>query len=315
MEIFYCNYRFNLHFDEPIFFALEPIFIFRSVLGKHLHDLSCIRKNSKCGECSLAHHCAYALIFETPLLTESIELKGRKLGAHPFVMSLCKTDGEIFETDKAYNGSIQDFHLNFVLLESSIPQFAYIFTSIYNAGKEGIFRERKKFKIESVQTAVDTYYPNGDSIRISPFLQKWETDLDDSMFSKSIDISFLTPFRMLDSGSLATPLNAYHIINSATRRLKILCELYGHEYIPFSYDKRFLQEPYMRVDERSLSWRESNRYSAKQDTVMLLGGVVGKMKLSGMFAKSMLDILEGANIFNIGKNTSFGFGKVKVDIY
>lgn len=314
MEILYTNYRFHIHFSEPIFFTTEPNFIFRSVIGKQLHDICCIRKKMLCGDCSLSSACAYAILFETPLKFESVELKGRSAGAHPYVMNIYKTNGEIFCIDDENNGNIKDFIISVTVCEGAIPSFSYFFTALYKAGQDGLFKERKKYEIVSIDTKVETNYPSGDSIRLSPYIEKWESDLEDKVGYYEINLKFHTPFRYVEKGNLSEPLDGFHLINSASRRMKILTELYGHNYLPFSFDKRFLVEPFIKVKNRKLVWKESSRYSSKQKTVMLLGGVIGEMSLEGKFTKSMIDMLEGAKLFNIGKNTAFGFGCMDMQI-
>lgn len=317
MEIIYSIFKFNIKFLEPIFFGIEPAFIFRSVIGKSLHDICCIRKRLLCKDCSLSSACSYSILFETPLKFESIELKGRSSGTHPYVMNILKSDGSIFNIDDTSNGNIKDFIIKVVVTEAAISSFSYFFTALYKAGKDGLFKERKKYEILSVENKVEKVYPTGDSIRISPYLEKWETKLEDDYNNYNeynVKIKFITPFRYMEKGNVSEPLDGFHLLSSASRRMKILCELYGHNYKPFSYDKRFLVEPYIKVKERKLMWKENSRYSAKQKTVMLLNGVVGDIELEGKFTKSMIDMLMGINIFNIGKNVAFGFGANEIEI-
>ncbi len=331
MKIMYAKYKFNIHFVDPIYFSTDPNFIFRSVIGKTLRDLSCIRKKFLCKDCNLSGCCAYAILFETPaakrvfsefnritftilfetpIKFESIELKGRIAGTHPYVMNIYKSNGEIFDLQDKDNGNIRDFIIEVTALESAIPSFSYFFAAFYTAGKNGLFKERKKYIVVSVETKEELIYPTGDSIRINPVIEKWESMLDNDFDNYKVEIKFLTPFRYVEKGSLSEPVDASHIISSASRRMRILTELYGHNYLPFSFDKRFLAEPFIKVTERNLNWKESIRFSAKQNSLMILGGVVGNINLEGKFSKSMIDMIEGVKIFNIGKNTAFGFGKV-----
>lgn len=314
MEIFYTIYKFNIHFEEPIFFGIEPAFIFRSVIGKSLHDICCIRKKLLCKDCSLSSACAYAILFETPIKFESIELKGRSAGAHPYIMTVLKPDGSVFNIEDSANGNLRDFTIKVVATESAIPSFSYFFAALYKAGKDGLFKERKKYEVISVENKLETYYPSGDSIRISPYIEKWESNLENDFARYKINVRFLTPFRYVEKGSISEPLDGFHLVNSAARRMRILTELYGHNYIPFSYDKRFLVEPFVKVLDRKLTWKENSRFSSKQNSTMVLGGVVGQMEIEGKFTASMIDMLKGVNIFNIGKNTAFGFGVNEMQI-
>jgi len=45
---------------------------------------------------------------------------------------------------------------------------------------------------------------------------------------------------------------------------------------------------------------------------MMLGGLIGTIDVSGTFSQFEIKLLEAAEIFHIGKNSSFGLGKIKI---
>jgi len=74
------------------------------------------------------------------------------------------------------------------------------------------------------------------------------------------------------------------------------------------YQKNILE----KFEKKNLHWIELKRYSARQKSNMKLGGVVGDLIIKGEFNDFEISLLEFIDLFNIGKNISFGLGKVEV---
>jgi CRISPR/Cas system endoribonuclease Cas6 (RAMP superfamily) len=88
-----------------------------------------------------------------------------------------------------------------------------------------------------------------------------------------------------------------------------LCSQYGHN--DFTGDYRFLGN--WTVIKQNLKWRDYSHYSARQKRTMRLGGLVGDFVLSGNFSSYECSLLQFAELFHGGKNTNFGFGKMKLE--
>ncbi|MGI6394240.1 MAG: hypothetical protein ACOX2F_05860 [bacterium] len=88
MKIIYSSFKFVLKPKSPLKFETMPEFLFRSVLGMELKNLSCLFKKRKCQECDLKFQCAYSVIFESPVEKDNPVLQGRNYASHSFIFSI-----------------------------------------------------------------------------------------------------------------------------------------------------------------------------------------------------------------------------------
>jgi hypothetical protein len=65
------------------------------------------------------------------------------------------------------------------------------------------------------------------------------------------------------------------------------------------------------VERSALAWRDWERYSARQDSRMKLGGMVGSVTYVGALT-DFLPYLLYAEYLHVGKNTSFGLGRMRL---
>ena len=68
----------------------------------------------------------------------------------------------------------------------------------------------------------------------------------------------------------------------------------------------------VEIIQKYLHWHDMNRYSSRQKTEMKLGGFIGKITLKGPL-EPFIDILRTSEILHVGKATSFGLGKIRLE--
>jgi len=68
------------------------------------------------------------------------------------------------------------------------------------------------------------------------------------------------------------------------------------------------------MESRDLKWFDWERYSARQDTRMKLGGVIGRIAFKGEIGEFMPFIKLG-EFLHVGKGTTFGLGKYEIAEY
>ncbi|HDZ02552.1 MAG TPA: CRISPR system precrRNA processing endoribonuclease RAMP protein Cas6 [Nitrospirae bacterium] len=61
---------------------------------------------------------------------------------------------------------------------------------------------------------------------------------------------------------------------------------------------------------RNLKWYDWERYSARQETKMKMGGFVGEITFEGDI-EPFMPILKAGEVLHVGKGTGFGLGKYK----
>ncbi len=76
--------------------------------------------------------------------------------------------------------------------------------------------------------------------------------------------------------------------------------------------KQFIEQAKeVKAVDKQLRWYDWERYSAKQDTKMKLGGIIGQITFEGHL-EPFLPFLKLGEYIHIGKNTSFGLGQYRM---
>lgn len=61
----------------------------------------------------------------------------------------------------------------------------------------------------------------------------------------------------------------------------------------------------------NLRWHDWERYSARQDTRMKMGGFVGEITFEGNI-EPFMPLIKAGEVLHVGKGTTFGFGKYEI---
>jgi CRISPR/Cas system endoribonuclease Cas6 (RAMP superfamily) len=69
----------------------------------------------------------------------------------------------------------------------------------------------------------------------------------------------------------------------------------------------------VQVEKSELRWHDWERYSARQDARMTLGGFAGRITFAGPLAP-WLPLLRVGEVLHVGKGTAFGLGKYRMVI-
>jgi len=300
LSIDYQLLNLHLSFEKNIQFKNLPTFYFRSILGNELHRLVCLFKQRSCSSCALRFQCAYSYIFESPLPHENPVLKGRNYASHPFVLF----------TDAVPNTSVNKINLSITLIGESRKFLPLIYLAIKNGGERGIFKARVKYEIKDVYIDEFIGINEDGQIIIPPKTKAWTLKNEDSEIKRGkVFIEFLSPFRYKKNGRLMEKIEFNDVLLAIKRRMEILFGLYMRpsKVLPIEFGDFDIQ-----YSNAQLQWTDYSRYSARQKQAMRMGGVTGILTVEGAFDSSVIQMLKGAEIFHIGKNTSLGLGKIKV---
>ena len=296
----YQKVIFEIEFKEEIYFSVYPIFLFRSLLGKELRNLSCLFRSRKCINCDLKYQCAYSKLFETPIPKNNDFLKGRNFAPHPIILF----------TDAKYKEKNKKINLEVMLIGDDINYLPYIFYSFQKAGELGIERDRVKYQIKNVFIENGkSILENNSQINMDFKVNKWKLELNNNIVEKNKKIiNFVTPLRLKINGNLSNDFKYEDVLKSAFRRVRILEEMYGSVSDISSEFGNILN----KTEKNNLHWIDLYHHSSRQKKGMKLGGVVGSMIVDGDFSGFEISLLKFIELFNIGKNISFGLGKVEI---
>ena len=299
----YSVIHFSLFFEQKISFKIYPTFIIHSVLGKELKQLSCIFRNKECSECPVKFTCPYSYIFETPVKKDDKVFLGRNKAPHPYVIS----------SENYLNEETDNIKLELTMFGETIKYLPYIYYALLKAGARGVFKERVKYTIKEVYVNNCNILKADGNIDMEFEQSRWQLEKPEHEILNDesiIEVLFLSPLRLKYRGKYGEDFTFEDLLNAIKRRLAFICYLYGNYneeiYNTCVYDFEEI--------ERRLKWLDLNYYSSRQKTAIKLGGVIGSIRVKGRFDKSVLSLLKAAELFHVGKNPSFGLGKVKMKI-
>lgn len=305
----YADITFTLEFESPIKIYDNTGFIIRSVFGKELHDMCCVVKQKTCSTCPMCYTCIYAWFFETHLEKQNSIISGRTRASHPFTHSI-------------ENSNLQPttlLELKFTLIGKGIDYLPYVFYALIRAGNHGVFKNRISFTIKDVLYNGRSILQGSEtiSIPIEPKIWRIPNKEQELNTNKEICIQLLTPFRYKKNGTYSDVIQIEDILLAASRRMKTLMLLYGKQKISDSELKLFeaVDNNIMtriKLKQKNLMWKDITYYSGRQQKPMKLGGVQGSVIMEGLWNKEELSLLSAAEIFHIGKNVSFGLGRISV---
>ncbi|MHB8927426.1 MAG: CRISPR system precrRNA processing endoribonuclease RAMP protein Cas6 [Bacillota bacterium] len=101
------------------------------------------------------------------------------------------------------------------------------------------------------------------------------------------------------------------LVRALLRRASALATLHGGQDLDIDYQALIDRAEAVRLDRDETIWVDWERYSARQDTRMKLGGVVGEAEYTGDLA-TFVPLLAVGEWIHVGKNATFGLGKFNV---
>jgi hypothetical protein len=194
----------------------------------------------------------------------------------------------------------------------------YFIASIEKAARNGLGYRRNVCELSSVHQLVGGEYfllwKGGMSFINEPVscLLHDAADWQNSVTVRDVTLIFQTLTRLQNEGRLTTNVEFSLIMRAVFRRLDLLCRSYGEgerEIIPF---KNLLEEAStVKIASSNLRWVDWARYSARQKTKLLMGGLVGEVVYKGV-PSGFIPYLQMASVVHLGKGTVYGLGTIEV---
>jgi CRISPR-associated endoribonuclease Cas6 len=329
------RFRFQLKAATPLRLPPYKGSTLRGGFGIAFKDAVCVVAHRDCERCILRSKCAYPYIFETPVPSGSRRMASLEHAPHPFVIEqpldrrMHYAAGDAFDFDLVLVGRAIDY----------LPYFIFAFEQL--GARRGIGRGegeggRGKFTVEGVtalngsnggsraydgqsktltngvraQTIHDVIAPAAVQDFPRPLgEEKGEGALPPA--ASRLTVSFLTPTRLIFDRALATVPEFHIIIRNLLRRLSNLT--YFHCDGELDLDFRGLVEAAEEVKlvEDRTRWHDWERYSARQDEKLKMGGVVGEAVYEGGVSP-FIPLLALGEVLHVGKGTGLGLGRVRI---
>jgi len=103
------------------------------------------------------------------------------------------------------------------------------------------------------------------------------------------------------------------LVRGALRRVSSLMDYYDNEEPLLDYRGMVQRASLVSIVDRRVQWHDWRRYSFRQDQAMLLGGMLGSVTYEGKLGE-FIPLIELCSKIHLGKQTSFGLGKIRVEI-
>ncbi len=306
----YGNYTFQIKLNRDASLPRYKGSTFRGLFGHALKRTVCALKNQACPSCILRSSCTYALVFETAHALPAPE--NSRISAPPCPMVL--EPPLTLKTDFASGEFLNCGLVLFGALNQNLPYFIYAFDQM---GKIGLGKKvqgrRAGFTLESVTHEGEPVYTRQDGrVTLPSCLPEFTLSGCPDRDTDRITLNIKTPFRVNGNPTNPPDLPFDLLIRSLVRRCTALFNTYGNGEPDLDYPELVRKAGEIKVTDNSLSWFDWQRYSARQDKKMAMGGLVGRISYQGNLGPFM-PFLDMARIVHAGKNTFFGLGMIEVD--
>jgi hypothetical protein len=305
----YGNYRFNCRFEGD---AELPAFkgsTFRGVFGIALKRVVCALKRQECPDCILRERCLYTRVFETALAQGGKDAERNSVVPHPFVIE------PPLETTTRYQKG-DAFECGLILFGEFNHMLPYFVYAVEQMGQIGLGRRingsRGGFSLRGVTSGGQAIYSKEDGkLQTAEAAKPIQAPIPGGKSSaqRLVTIRLETPLRFKQGNRLSDALPFETLVRNMLRRASSLMETYGEGEPPLDYRGMVARAGAVDVVKSNLRWTDWERFSNRQERAMNLGGLTGAVTYKGPMDE-FLPLIEFSELVHIGKQTSFGLGKM-----
>lgn len=305
MLIPYMHIQFSIEFEKPIY-SHFPEALFRGGFGNKLKKIVCINNKEECRNCFLASNCIFSIIFHPTIDKNKIYFKNINTAPPPYSFFVNKK-----EKSKEQLLELLLFNKCFIYLKQ------IIFTFI-KMGEEGIGKKKNKFKIKSIVDMNNgkIIYDFKNSSIEEPTISHYTLYCKNGIYAKNktIKLKLMSPLKIIKKGNRLEQIEYCDLIKQSLIRISLLNAIYGDgENIKLDINNVLDKAKKVKLVENKVYWNVRKRFSGIQNKMLYMGGLMGELVYKGK-VDAFKDILNGAKIFGIGKNTTFGYGRINYNI-
>lgn len=268
------------------------------------------------GEMLLAEHCIFprdrkceGCSFENECLVRRIMYS--KFDIKPDFVTTGESIGYVIccEDYRSAFSEGDEFHFTMTLFGKTIVYFTPILMAFYALGQTGLGREKARFIIERVTNTTGEVLVEGSNVYKENYKVHLLGDYVDYRMRREIGnkVHFHTPLSLKQHGEELTEFDAEALVNAAARRLYMLDCFEGIEAEQILVPREEL--PHI-LTQKSIPTRV-RRYSSTHGGGIYLSGIRGDIEFNGL-GEEVRRLLLAAEVMHVGRNTSFGFGRVTV---
>jgi hypothetical protein len=259
--------------NKPSYFIGSQL---RGALGYALKKVTCINPSFECSECFAQNNCLYYSFYEQ----KNSFLKYR----FDFILGL----------------DYYDF--NYYLFDNEVQKLPYLISAFsIMLTQNGLGSNRVKYKDFDIFVDDKNCMIDNKIVLPKNYIKTFHIE----KIYQNIILEFITPLRIKKDNRFIRDDNIklQDIINSIYQRQM---GLIGRKYKKFPYKIEG------EIVKKELSYKELTRKSNRQNTIMNLGGIIGKIQIKGL-NKESFEVLKIGELIAVGKSTVFGLGKIKIE--
>lgn len=304
-DIPYITLTFCLRFYEPIEVPEQKVSALRGGLGEMMLQKHCV-SDRNCETCRFQESCIVWNAFYTPMRLKPAYMTGKE--------SL----GYCIECDnqETFMDAGHGFAFRLKLFGRNIPLFSQYLDAFWQLGQAGIGKSHAKFEIAAIFTEDEKLLLDDSQIHMEQFCVRTVRDYierrkrelavkDTDESEKYYKVQFVTPVTLRKDRVDLNEFDADAIWRSVHRKIQMMG--YFIE-IPTELDKPIQWPSIVDTRARNVSMK---RYSNTHKRKMELKGICGYAILEDVNEKRLEELLAG-ELFHIGKNNSFDFGRYRV---
>jgi len=304
--------RFMLETTEPARLPAYAGSAWRGLLGHSLRRTVCVTRQPTCDGCLLTGTCAYSVFFESPPPTSDSAQRYTAV-PHPFVLDVEATPARDLPSG-------QPLALGITLIGPAIELLPYLIQTVERAGLRGIGRSGGRFALREV--AAEPRLGSDSWERVYDAASRSYTRITGvapvapvapARPAPSVALAFQTPLRIKRRGQFvgARDFTAADFLRNLHARLSNLARFYGGTSDDSAWSPNSDDPPHMSA--ATLTWCDWTRFSSRQNTTMQMGGLLGTIVLAGTGLAAHWPALWLGQWTHVGKGTSFGLGKYRID--
>ncbi|HHV96289.1 MAG TPA: CRISPR system precrRNA processing endoribonuclease RAMP protein Cas6 [Clostridiaceae bacterium] len=315
----------------------------RGGFGQVLRKMVCVYSVEKpCYQCELANTCAFSIIF-APSNTEDDFLRNHVGIPRPYCLYILDDKNTLLPGE--------ELTIEMVIVGKAIEYFPYVFLALKELGRIGWGRketgenargekgkfgekfgdkveeklgERGKFFIKKIEEinpdgtykVVYDYRNENKGKKITGFCLNETFDLVEEEKIESAEnfkLIFETPVRLKKDRKITSNPEFETIMRSIIHRLNSLSYFYGDGNREKNASDILEEAKKVNIISNNTSFKQYPYYSRRQSNKLYLGGLVGEVTYNGKL-KLFYPYLKSAEVIGVGKNSAFGFGKIKLQI-
>jgi len=318
LHIHYNSFVFSLKAKDIIILPSYKGSTLRGGFGNAFRKIVCALKKTDCAECILKEKCVYSYAFETPPPSDTKIMTKYSNAPHPFIIEPPP------EKKHGYKPG-DEIIFGLTLIGKAIDYLPYFIYTFDELGKIGIGKDRGKYELKEVRSQEsevgrEIIY-SSDTKTLKPFdmsILNLESGILNSVpdilnigFS-ILNLNFLTPTRIVYDGHLTLDLEFHMLIRQLLRRVSLLSYFHcGYDMSGWDFKGIIEGAKEVKIKNQDLRWYDWERYSARQDTRMKMGGFVGEIIFEGNI-EPFMPLIRAGEVLHVGKGTSFGLGKYEI---